>query len=561
MAQTIRKIWERVSGREPRRLWSQLSITQNELSITQNELSITQNELSITQNRIQKIVGEVIEVFDSNFLKSKKESVEVGVVVTTKNRPRLLLRALTSINFQSRKPQEIVIVNNGDKFSDLEEKEIRNACDLISNVKIIDGQHLFDVSECRATGLSASTQKYIAYLDDDNIMWPLWLEKAYEYISENELGFIYGSELREDDEFYYFYQEFSEIKIRENNFIDTNSIMHLRTTGRWTPGVSRLSDWCFVLNHLFDYPQEKIMALESISAIYKIDAPNRITNSLSSPYQVLIGLLHGLIPNSKAILKNETKYCVICNSSNRFSNGPNGRENATCETCGSLERHRALKIINEVISDFLIKNQVLGKIIEVAPSNVSRKIFSSYGSNYESFDLNPSVDGRDCDFVADVCDMPLANDSVSQFVALHVLEHVPNDQLAMKEISRVLAPHGICILQVPLAQLPVTTKEEFILDDYIRIREYGQIDHVRLYGEDILERIKNNGMVGNFLSIEEVLPKYLVNFLGLGDGMKFIISVSNNNSSSIVYLNKLLQALKMDLARLQIFCGVFDKSD
>jgi SAM-dependent methyltransferase len=275
---------------------------------------------------------------------------------------------------------------------------------------------------------------------------------------------------------------------------------------------------------------------------------------LYTPYKVLIGLLHKLIPSSEQILEKKIRYCVICNTPSSFLPGPNGRKNATCSNCGSLERHRALKIINEVIFDDLIRNQVPGKIIEVAPSGVSKSIFSRHGSNYESFDINPSADGRDCDFIADICEIPLNDNSVSQFVALHVLEHVLNDQIAMKEISRVLAPNAICILQVPLAQNGEMTQEEVIADDGIRSARYGQADHVRLYGEDILNRLKANGLLGSFISVEDVLPQLLVDFLGLEDGMKFIICITQSNFASVGNLEKVIRNLKGDYQKLEVFC-------
>ncbi len=63
--QVPRKIWERVSGIEPRRLWNELANTQNELANTQNELANTQNELAKTQqrqNRIHPYVAEALSL-------------------------------------------------------------------------------------------------------------------------------------------------------------------------------------------------------------------------------------------------------------------------------------------------------------------------------------------------------------------------------------------------------------------------------------------------------------------------------------------------------------------
>jgi ubiquinone/menaquinone biosynthesis C-methylase UbiE len=157
--------------------------------------------------------------------------------------------------------------------------------------------------------------------------------------------------------------------------------------------------------------------------------------------------------------------------------------------------------------------------------------------------------------------MPLTDNSVSEFVALHVLEHVPNDQTAMKEICRVLAPNAICILQVPLAQNGEMTQEEAIADDGIRSAIYGQSDHVRLYGEDILNRLKVNGLFGSFLSIEEVLPQLLVDFLGLEDGMKFIICTTHSDSTSVDNLEEVMRNLKGDFQKLEVFCKAFTVVD
>lgn len=543
-----RKIWKRISG-------IIAILSKQELT------NPSKQELTKTQNQIQKLCDEFIQVISLYCVESESISVDVGVVIITKNRPQLLLRALSSINTQSRKAQEIVIVNNGKEFSVSEELEFKRICKSVSKIQIINGHEFHDVSSCRAVALSAVTTKYVTYLDDDNLMWPLWLEGAFDYLSKNNIDFVYGIQLREDTQPSYFFHNFCDSKIRQANFIDTNSIMHTRLKGRWTPGVSRLSDWSFVLNFLSDHPELKITPLETISTIYKTDAPDRITTSLYSPYKVLIGLLHNLIPSSEQIIEKMIRYCVICNNASSFSPGPNGRKNAACSNCGSLERHRALKIINEVVFDDLMRNQVTGKIIEVAPSGVSRSIFSPYGSNYESFDIDPSADGRDCDFIADLCEMPLANNSVTGFVALHVLEHISNDQQAFQEISRVMAPTGVCILQVPLAEYPQVTQEEFIKDDELRIQRYGQVDHVRLYGEDIIQRMQKNGLEGCFFSIEEMLPDFLMEILGLRDGAKFILATPNEYDLTKRDLNEIVSRLKNDFSRLEIFCELFKNEE
>jgi SAM-dependent methyltransferase len=74
----------------------------------------------------------------------------------------------------------------------------------------------------------------------------------------------------------------------------------------------------------------------------------------------------------------------------------------------------------------------------------------------------------------------------------HVLEHVPDDARAMCEMWRVLRATGKLLLQVPLSD--AMTDEDLTIDDpQERTRRYGQADHVRNYGWDIIDRLNACG--------------------------------------------------------------------
>ena len=74
----------------------------------------------------------------------------------------------------------------------------------------------------------------------------------------------------------------------------------------------------------------------------------------------------------------------------------------------------------------------------------------------------------------------------------HVLEHIPDDRKAMKEIFRVLKPNGWAMIQVPLAN-GRTIEDPTITNPVDRERLFGQSDHVRLYGTDIKSRLESVG--------------------------------------------------------------------
>lgn len=100
----------------------------------------------------------------------------------------------------------------------------------------------------------------------------------------------------------------------------------------------------------------------------------------------------------------------------------------------------------------------------------------------------------------DIHHMPFQDDSFDVVLCNHVLEHVNDDRLALREIYRVLRPGGWAILQSPVDPTRETTFEDPSITS-LREREknFGQADHVRLYGRDYALRIREAGFL-----VEEV---------------------------------------------------------
>lgn len=170
--------------------------------------------------------------------------------------------------------------------------------------------------------------------------------------------------------------------------------------------------------------------------------------------------------------------------------GGGRRESAKCHICGCLDRERLIYKYLVQSTSYLENN---AKILHFAPETVlSRKIREvASPSNYITADITP---GR-ADKEIDMTDIPYEDETFDLIIANHILEHIPDDKKAMSELLRVLKSNtAIGILQVPISLNNAHTEEDLTLDsDEKRLAAYGQEDHVRIYGQDYPDKLRNAG--------------------------------------------------------------------
>jgi SAM-dependent methyltransferase len=180
--------------------------------------------------------------------------------------------------------------------------------------------------------------------------------------------------------------------------------------------------------------------------------------------------------------------CPNCGSTFRRFGDVNG-PNRECWTCGSLERHRSVKLYLERHPEMLPPGI---RVLHVAPERSLRPIFTAVPQiEYVKGDLSAYA----ADLVrVDVTDIPFPDDHFDVLVCNHVLEHVPDDGKAMREISRVLKPTGWALLLVPDVGEQTTDEDHSVTDPRERERRWGQWDHVRRYGWDYVDRLAAAGL-------------------------------------------------------------------
>jgi len=183
------------------------------------------------------------------------------------------------------------------------------------------------------------------------------------------------------------------------------------------------------------------------------------------------------------------RYCPICESHVRAFK-PAGivpRPNARCPICGSLERHRVIWLYLTEYSDLFDGRRK--RLLHVSPEQqLEERIRKHPQIDYLSGDL----ESRQAMVRLDITDIHYGDDTFDVIICNHVLEHVPNDRLAMRELFRVLRPGGWAILQTPTRDGD-TYEDPSITDPEDRVKHFGQRDHVRIYGHDFFDRLQQAG--------------------------------------------------------------------
>lgn len=162
------------------------------------------------------------------------------------------------------------------------------------------------------------------------------------------------------------------------------------------------------------------------------------------------------------------------------------RLNVICPFCGSGDRERLVFLFTK--ENQLIQKQM--KLLHIAPEKRLLYFFEKAGIDYYSADLsNPLAKIR-----MNIEEINYASNYFDAIICNHVLEHIVDDRKAMKELFRVLTPGGWVILQVPFSQVLQKTLEDSSLKTKAeRTKAYGQWDHVRIYGDDFVERLQSVG--------------------------------------------------------------------
>ncbi len=150
-------------------------------------------------------------------------------------------------------------------------------------------------------------------------------------------------------------------------------------------------------------------------------------------------------------------------------------------------------------------------MLHVSPENcLEKRLKQLLGNNYVTADLeNPRAMEK-----MDVTDIKHTDQSFDVIYCSHVLEHVDNDKKALKEFHRVLKENGWAILLVPITA-DRTFEDPSIIDPEQRLKVFGQKDHVRRYGPDYVDRLREAGFKVEVTVVKDLVSNNEAKLMGL----------------------------------------------
>ena len=165
-----------------------------------------------------------------------------------------------------------------------------------------------------------------------------------------------------------------------------------------------------------------------------------------------------------------------------------GHRALMCPRCGSLGRLRVDWLYLSEHTDLLERPQ---RLLHVAPEIALQiPLRRIPGLEYLSADYDSKLAMERMDITA----IAHPDSSFDAIICNHVLQHVEEDEKAMRELFRVLAPGGWALIQSPVDPSRAQTRETADRESQSGPTLASSDDvHLRTYGRDYVERLKRAG--------------------------------------------------------------------
>jgi glycosyltransferase involved in cell wall biosynthesis len=207
----------------------------------------------------------------------KRLQARVLVVIPTYKRPDRLLAAVASALSQTYKDLVVVVVDDGGGLPDLPPNPRLIAVSLSRNSATL--------GLVRNVGIDLADSEFIAFLDDDNVWTPDHVATAVAALqADPTLAAVYTSVRRllpDGSELDVLGEPFDRVKLRENPYVDANSIVVRRSANRGFSIVPRVKstlpkeDWEYVWRMS---RRERVAHVPKVTVLYSVNPESYFTS-------------------------------------------------------------------------------------------------------------------------------------------------------------------------------------------------------------------------------------------------------------------------------------------
>jgi hypothetical protein len=185
----------------------------------------------------------------------------------------------------------------------------------------------------------------------------------------------------------------------------------------------------------------------------------------------------------------EPRECPICGARGKFIAEVHFPDifnfDAICPNCGSLPRNRLLKLA----VDRRVKLSASTRLLHFAPEAPVTSFIKERVGLYVTADL--FARGVDLQLNIESIDQP--DQSWDVVICSHVLEHVDHHR-ALRELHRILAPHGTLLALFPIVEAwPHDYEAPEVQSRHDRALHFGKENHMRRFGRSMRDEIVQAG--------------------------------------------------------------------
>jgi hypothetical protein len=206
----------------------------------------------------------------------------ISVVTPTHNRPDQLRRAIASVRAQSYGSWEMIVIDDGGELDSA--AVVTDAGDPRIRRSRIDNS---GVCAARNRALSMATGSIVAYLDDDNVMDPSWLQAvAWAFAERPDVDVVYGGLVIDDlrraegsgsgalPQLYL--RSYDRYALLTENLTDMNAIAHRAglPEAHFDETIDPLGDWDLLIRLTTRKPP---LVLPVIACYYSTAAADRLS--------------------------------------------------------------------------------------------------------------------------------------------------------------------------------------------------------------------------------------------------------------------------------------------